>query len=68
MPRITIETLGNSSNRVTEIIEKSYDIPDYIVCPVCNRVCNYSNYQGAYTCDCGFYKKGEQFIKEELGE
>ena len=67
MARISIETMEELSNGVREIKERVFDIPDEIDCPLCKNSCYYSMFEGAYSCKCGYNKKAEQYLKEELG-
>jgi len=67
MVRISIETLQEKTNHVSEIVEKTYEIPDSIICPVCGKIVEFSKYHRSYICDCGYDKTAELYIKEELG-
>ena len=65
MPRITIEDKRQLTNNVSEVITKTFDLPEQIICK--GKTLNYDSILGVYTNDdAGISVSPEDYLKQEL--
>ena len=68
MPRITIEC-QKEVGKLTEIVQKTYEIPEYIFCDDDGSIMYYDSYHSAYFCRCcNNCVSATDYIKKQLEE